>query len=161
MKNVSKATICFGGEKMQPDPLGFEIHAVSNLLRRKLLEFHIPLPPGDGDDITDAQGRILRYLYYHQDQDIFQKDLEEKLCVRRSTISRFLSSMERQGLLIRQGVAQDARLKKLVLTPLAIRLHHEIEERVSQVDALIVQGLSKQEVDVFRCVMKKIKSNLS
>ena len=144
---------------MQQEPLGFEIRAVSNLLKRKLLEFHIPLPPGD--DVTDAQGQILRYLYYHQDQDVFQKDLEEKLYVRRSTISRFLSSLERQNLLIRQGVAQDARLKKLVLTPRAIQLHNEIEEKVALMESLIVRGLNQQEIETFRCLMEKIKKNLS
>lgn len=66
--------------------------------------------------ITGSNGWILGYLAEHEDEDVYQKDIEEKFCVTRSTVSKVLKGMESKGLLRRESVSSDARLKRLVLT---------------------------------------------
>ena len=97
-------------------PIGFQIRAVSNLIKRKLYEIR----PDGQPLLTDLQGRILGFLYHNQDREIFQRDIEEHFYIRRSTVSRLLAGMEEQGLLQRIPVPRDARLKKLVMTPRAV-----------------------------------------
>ena len=140
-----------------PDDIGYEIRSMSNLIKRKVYEINRE----DAQILTDMQGWILGFLWEHQDQDIFQRDLEEAFCVRRSTISRFLAAMEKQGLIQRISVPQDARLKKLVLTPKAISLHERVMQRIDFIESLVVKDISKEDVEHFHKIIKKMKENLS
>ncbi len=138
-------------------PIGFQIRAVSNLIKRKLYETR----PNEQPPLTDLQGRILGFLYHRQDREIFQKDIEEHFYIRRSTVSRLLAGMEEQGLLRRVPVPWDARLKKLVLTPKSIALNQEIFRRLEEMEHLLERGLSQRELEEFLRILEKIKQNAS
>ena len=138
-------------------PIGFQIRAVSNLIKRKLSETR----PNEQPPLTDLQGRILGFLYHRQDREIFQKDIEEHFYIRRSTVSRLLAGMEEQGLLRRVPVPWDARLKKLVLTPKSIALNQEIFRRLEEMEHLLERGLSQRELEEFLRILEKIKQNAS
>ena len=89
--------------------VGYEIKALSNLLRRKVLEM---TGSTDGDDFTEMQVKLLGFLCHNRDQEVCQKDIEEAFYIRRSTASRLLKRLESQGFVIRQTVERDARLKR-------------------------------------------------
>ena len=137
--------------------IGYEIKAVSNLIKRKLFE----LNSADGETLTEMQMHIIGYLFEHRGEELFQRDLEEEFIVRRSSVSRFLVSMEQQGLLVRQPVPQDARLKKLSLTPKGIAKHEQGMRRLDDMEATITRGLSQAEQVEFCRLIGKIKQNLS
>ena len=52
----------------------------------------------------------------HADTEIYQKDIEQEFKVSRATASNMLQLMERKGLIVRESVSCDARLKKISLT---------------------------------------------
>ena len=52
--------------------------------------------------------------------DLRQKDFEQQFNIRRSTASNILALIEKNGLIQRESVPYDARLKKIVLTDKAI-----------------------------------------
>ena len=52
--------------------VGYEIKALSNLLRRKVLE--MTCTP-EGDDFTEMQVKLLGFLCHNRDQEICQKDI--------------------------------------------------------------------------------------
>src|SRR5699024_6414405 len=99
---------------------------MSNLLRRKMMELYPP--PEDRNGITETECLIMGFLCDHPDRELYQRDVEEVFCIRRSTASRFLQNLEKDGMLTRQSVPQDARLKKLVPTEKAIAIHEDIAE---------------------------------
>ena len=68
------------------------------------------------DDLSLVQAHTLRYLDEHKDEDVFQRDIEKVLNVRRSTCTEILNVLERDGYIERHSVNSDKRLKKLVLT---------------------------------------------
>lgn len=70
------------------------------------------------DELTIMHGRILGYLKYNQDRDVFQKDIEEAFNITRSSVTGVVKLMEQKGYIRRESVAGDARLKKLCLTQL-------------------------------------------
>ena len=70
------------------------------------------------DELTIMHGRILGYLKYNQDRDVFQKDIEEAFNITRSSVTGVVKLMEQKGYIRRESVAGDARLKKLCLTEL-------------------------------------------
>ena len=66
--------------------VGYEIKALSNLLRRRLWG------PADHPQsmLTEIEGVLIGYLCHSQGREIYQKDLERALCIRSSTASRLL-----------------------------------------------------------------------
>ena len=64
---------------------GYEVKALSNLIRRKVWELS---GQPECDAFTEMQGMLLGFLCHNRDQEIFQKDLEEAFYIRRSTASR-------------------------------------------------------------------------
>lgn len=138
--------------------LGFHIRVMFNLLNRKLFELS---SSSGAPESTALQGRLMGYLYKHREEDVFQRDLEEAFRIRRSSASRLLGRMEEQGLIRRESVAQDARLKKLVLTEKAVALHTAVEERIRNTEKLLSEGLSEEEVAAFLSTAAKIEQNLT
>ena len=61
----------------------------------------------EATNLTRMQLFILEYLYQHQEQDVFQRDLEAEFHVRRSTVTGILKGMEKKGLIQRLSVEED------------------------------------------------------
>ena len=72
-----------------------------------------------------------------------------------------LTLMEKNGLVVRQPVAHDARLKRLVLTDRAIQIHKQVEKEIEKVESLLKEGITQEELQTFFAVMDKVKSNLT
>ncbi len=68
--------------------------------------------------------------------------------------------MERRGLISRQPVEQDARLKKLVLTEAGLRIHAKAEQHMREVESRALEGVSEEDLLIFRRTLEKIKQNL-
>lgn len=100
---------------------------------------------------------ILGYLFHHRDTDVFQKDLEEAFSVRRSTISKAVKLMVQKGLVTREPVDYDARLKKLVLTHKAMEINEVIEEQMRELGGKFVVNLTDDEVKIFSELLGKIR----
>jgi DNA-binding MarR family transcriptional regulator len=112
-------------------------------------------------DTTMLHGRIIKYLCEKEDQDVFQRDIESLLDIRRSTATTILKCMEKNGLITRTSVSSDARLKKLCLTDKARGLHEQIADEFESVEALARCGLGQQELDCFFDVLEKIRHNFA
>lgn len=111
--------------------------------------------------ITGANGWILRYLDEREGEEVYQKDIEEKFSVTRSTVSKVLTGMEAKGLLRREPVPSDARLKRLVLTEEGRRIsRYALKEKVLLEDK-IKAGMSDEEIETLHRLLMKIADNLS
>ena len=132
--------------------VGFAVKILSNQFRRNLKL---------NDDLTDMQGRIICFLYKNGSELIYQRDIESRFNIRRSTVTGILQLMEKNGLLVRSPVSNDARLKKLELTDKAIAMHEEFERRAKELDELASKGISKEELDSFIETANKMINNLS
>lgn len=131
-----------------------EIRYINNLLKR-----NIEVQTKD-DDVTRVQGWIIGFIYHHQDLDVFQKDIEKELNMRRSTASEVIKTMENKGYVKRESVDYDQRLKKLVLTQKAINHQHKFMKFAEQFDEKVASGLTNEELTKFYEILDKIKSNL-
>ena len=138
--------------------IGYEIKALSNLMRRKMWE---QAGRPDCDEFTEMQGMLLGFLCRNRDQEIFQKTLEEVYSIRRSTASRLLKNMEAEGLIVRLPVSRDARLKRVMVTPKAEALNQQAAIRIQYVEAALTRGLTQEELDQFMATVEKLKHNLT
>ncbi len=137
--------------------VGFEVRTISNLIKR-----HVDNLPTikAAESVTGIHGWMIGYLYNHQHQDVYQKDIEEQFSIRRSTATVILQRMEKNGLIMRQPVAHDARLKKLVLTEKAIKVQEQIELEILAFEKRLVEGITKEEIEIFYKIADKLKKNL-
>lgn len=110
--------------------------------------------------ITGANGWILGYLAERENEDVYQKDIEEKFCVTRSTVSKVLKGMESKGLLRRESVSSDARLKRLVLTEEGREINDNATAERLELENRIKKGLSDEEFHTLIRLLKKVADNL-
>lgn len=114
------------------------------------------------DDATGTNGWILRFLAEAEAEgrDIYQRDIEKKFCVTRSTVSKVLTLMEQKGMIERHSVKGDARLRKIVMTSKARELHALMRGDVIMLEGVLREGLSEDELETFYKLSGKIKDNL-
>ena len=76
--------------------------------------------------ITGVQSRVMHYILEHgQDGPVFQRDVEAAFNLSRSTTTNILQLMEKNGIIRREGVDYDARLKRLVPTEKAVQMEEQ------------------------------------
>lgn len=143
---------------MEKDNIGFEIKTVNNMIKRRVEMSEVKR---EIDNITGTHSQVVRYIAKHKGEDIFQRDLEEEFEIRRSTATGIINLMEKNGLVVREKVDYDARLKKLVLTDKALEINDIIDEDIIRIESLITRDISKEELAVFHKVIMKIKTNLN
>ena len=120
--------------------IGPQVHKMDRSIS-KLLEARVK---AEGlDEVTLMHGWILRYLYEHQDAEIYQKDIEKYFGICRSGVTNIIQALEKKGLVCRASVASDARLKKVMLT-----------------DAELEEGITEEELQAFLRVTHKVHLNL-
>lgn len=134
-----------------------EWKAINNLLRRYVEDKALCEAV---QQLTQMQIFVLAYLYQNRDHAVYQRDLETEFLIRRSTITELLKGMEQKGLIVRSAVAKDARLKQILLTPQAISLHEAIEEAMKNMEQMVLQNLTQQEIHQFYEILCKVKQNL-
>lgn len=78
------------------DSIGHEIKAVNHLMQRKML---LSASKSGVDKITVMHGWIINYLNENAEKDIFQKDIESKFSISRSTVTNILKLMEKKDIL--------------------------------------------------------------
>lgn len=137
--------------------IGFEIHRSSRLVKRYLDNDATKMYV---DKMTGTHGWAIGYLYQNSDRDIFQKDFEQEFNIRPSTASNILSLIEKNGLITRESVPYDARLKKIVLTQKAIDIHQIIESSFDKLEEKLKEDISQQELEIFFRVIDKINNNI-
>lgn len=112
------------------------------------------------DEATLMHGWILRYLYEHQEQDIYQKDIEKYFGICRSGVTNIIQALEKKGQVYRASVETDARLKKVMLTEKGKLSHKKLGEIFQKMDADLEEGISEEEIQAFMNVINKVYCNI-
>ncbi|MDD2414794.1 MAG: MarR family winged helix-turn-helix transcriptional regulator [Eubacteriaceae bacterium] len=140
--------------------VSFNIKTLSHMIKHHIDRAICRSTPGDVPPPTGVQGFIIGFIAHHDGHDIFQRDIERELHIRRSTATGILKLMEKNGWIIREPVPYDARLKKIILTPKALNHHHYIMSLLDQTEAKLVRNISNKDLAVFNRVIEQMKKNL-
>jgi DNA-binding MarR family transcriptional regulator len=112
--------------------------------------------------ITGVQGRILGFIYWKsKERDIFQKDIEEELDVRRSSVTSVLQLMEKNGFIERVSVSEDARLKKIILTEKGLEIQTNIYDFILGVEKSLRDELSEAEVNILISLIDRLSEKIA
>ncbi|WP_051685533.1 MarR family transcriptional regulator [Clostridium sp. KNHs205] len=111
--------------------------------------------------ITFEQVRVMRFLdSYSSDNPANQKDVEIMFELKRSSVTNILQNMEKNGLVTRSGDALDGRMKKVWLTEKGKDLYLHLRSYLVKLEEVIVQGMTEEEKDMFRLLLKKSIQNV-
>ena len=140
---------------MENKSITHEIKVLSNLIRRKTFSHDIFNEVGA---VLGSQGYVIKYLSENQDKDIFQKDIEKTFKIRRSTVTVALNRMEKGGLIKRENVDFDSRLKKISLTEKGLSVHNLIKQSFEKTDNELKSILTEKERECFFKIIDKLQA---
>lgn len=124
--------------------VGCKIRLIHNQMQKQM-EYRKSQNEFETGELTRMQRFTVGFLYHHRDKEIYQKDLEAEFAISRATASNMISVMERKGLIKRESVEHDARLKKLVLTEYAKQLHTRVLQDIMETEELLTRGLGEDD----------------
>lgn len=134
-----------------------EIKVLDKLLGRFFFK------PGTMDEmasITQSQMQILDYIVECGKNEIYQKDLEEAVDLRRATVSGILQTMEKNQLITRVIDDTDTRTKKIILTKESEKRIAKNREKVVMLQKITTEGISDEDLETFRIVLRKMTQNV-
>lgn len=141
----------------------FQIKNLEKIILRKLVpdEFEKQKLSEFAQRPTPTQMQIMGYIINNKDREIYQRDLEEKLNLRRATISDVLQRMEKNGLIIREVDLNDTRSKKILLTEKSKEFFIATTNRMRDLEMVAIKNITKEELDVFSNVINKMIENMN
>ncbi len=112
--------------------------------------------------LTPIQSRILGYIFVEETMGnyVFQRDIEELFRIRRSSVTSVLQLLEKKGLLRRESVEEDARMKKLVLTEEGWKLQKCTFYHLDTLEQEIRSIFSDEELKIFFGYMNRIDEKI-
>ena len=130
------------------------ISKLSNTLRRKIDAF------SSRGNLSGSQGRVLHFILA-QRGDVFQKDIEEEYCLRPPTATELLKKMERDGLIHRETMPNDARMKRITVSEKALHYKDIVIADITNLEDELTRGISRDALDTFFSVIEKMLDNIS
>lgn len=135
--------------------IGKEIIVLSARIKRRMRV------ASESMGLTDTQSRVLQYIRAEsKKREVFQKDLEDEFGIRRSSVTQIIQVMERDGLIARESVERDARLKKLILTEKADQMEEAMRGKIREMEAELEKNISQEEKETLLNLLHRISKNL-
>lgn len=140
------------------DKLLYNLHLLNKLIAREFICNNKDLFCGDP---SATQMIIMNYILNHQNEDIYQKDLEEVLHLRRATVSGVLQTMEKHELVERVLCDNDVRCKKIILKEKAKKMFDMKRMEFYKMEEVIKKGLSEEEIEIFCHIIESMQNNIN
>ena len=114
-------------------------------------------------NITEEAGSnawIIKYIFSSK-RAVYQRDLEKEFGINRSSASKSVDALVERGLVIREHIPEDGRLKKLTLTEKGQKVAEQFAARENCVDKALTNGLSTSDKKLLASLIGRMKINLS
>ena len=144
-------------EKMRhEDSVGYKMRLIHNRIHKQMEAKRL----ANEGDITGMQRWTMGYLNEHSGEEIYQKDIEQEFKVSRATASNMLQLMEKKGLVTRESVSHDARLKKISLTQKAKNMVQRADADMREMEEAVLNGFNKEETEQLKAYLDRIMENI-
>lgn len=138
--------------------IGYEIRVLNNTIRNSINSMKLNKAIESNPHTTRLHAWVIGFVF-HSKNPVYQKDIETEFQIKRSTASTLLTSMEKNGLITRRSVDHDARLKQVILTDKARKMHETFLVTAKKVEENLARGLSDEELRNFFSTLDKISDN--
>ena len=137
--------------------IGYAVNSLSRRISRVMDS--IPAIK-ENKNLTGIHIWVLNFLFRSAEKDVYQRDVEREFNIRRSTATELLKAMEGGGLIRREPVDFDARLKKIVLTEYAEDIRKQLQAQIKRTEAQLTEGFTDEEIETFFSFVERFKNNL-
>ena len=141
---------------MKDKSISLEIKKIDSLIVRKIMACN----KDSLCQLTPVQIVVIKYLIKNKNSIVYQKDIEKKLGLRKSTVSGILGTMIKNGIIIRTDSSNDLRSKEIRLTETGYKLDKAMKKRAIKFEKILQNNISKEELEIFYKVTKQIQKNL-
>lgn len=100
-------------------------------------------------------------MLFQVSSDVFQKDIEEEYSLRPPTATELLKKMEKNGLIYREAMASDARMKRIIVSEKALQYKDMVIADITALEEELTKDISQNELDIFFKVIEKMLDNIS
>lgn len=116
--------------------------------------------------VTYTQSMVILFLFetqkfYGDDHEISQKDVENYLYVKGSTVTRLLARMEENGLITREKSQRDSRSNCLHLTEKGKSCHKLFFGVLDNIEEMMTKGLTEPERAQLQILLQKVLANIN
>lgn len=116
--------------------------------------------------VTYTQSMVILFLFETQkfhgdDHEINQKDVENYLYVKASTVTRLLARMEENGLITREKSQRDNRSNCLHLTEKGESCHKLFFGVLDNIEEMMTKGLTTSEKEQLQILLQKVLANIN
>lgn len=108
--------------------------------------------------VTRVQWIAMYYLLRYG--DLSQKELGERMDIKESTVARLLDRMEEDGLIKRTKASEDRRVTYIKLTHKGKDRIEELLPKGQKMSELFSIGITEEEIQVFKRVLRKFVENI-
>ena len=137
--------------------IGHKVRIINNYIDKY---FKTSWQEKEGVEPTRMQCATMRYLRIHQNEDVFQKDLEAAFSISGATATNILKIMEKDGLIRRVSMPNDARLKKLEMTEKGVALDETARAQVARLEKGMQKDFTEEEFARFRAYLDRLAQNI-
>lgn len=133
--------------------LGILINKIANQLKRKMDK-----EMNENYNLTKTQSLVLSYI--NSNKEIYQKDIEKRFSIRRSTATEILNLMEKRNLIKRTPSKIDKRLNNIEITEEGIKLEKVGKEKIKELEKHMTKSLTEEEKKELIRLLEKVEQNL-
>ena len=141
------------------DHIGYRMRYFNQCMKRLVDQKNREREETYGMSMTD--GWILRYLHEHEGEEVFQKNIETDLHIKKSALTQQLNEMEAHGLIRRSISKHDSRYKCISRTDKALEIHQQIMDEIEEHEKLMRKGIDEEDLAVFSRVLDHMIQNIS
>lgn len=112
-------------------------------------------------ELTGVRGMLLGEIVRanKENRDVYQRDVEHWMQIRRSSVTAVLQAMEQDGFITRCSVEKDARLKRLSATPKGVAYHERIRISIDNFERELQRDVAPERMAVARAVLGQVLAN--
>ena len=144
---------------MNDNKVLYEIKSLEKMLVRELIN-NSDIKDKENLLPTPTQCQIIEYILNNKNKDIYQKDLEKVLNLRRATVSAVLHTMEKNGLIKRVTDESDTRTKKIILNEKIPERFNEYSKKIKKIENNIIKDISDKDLEIFLKVISQMKESI-
>ncbi|MCI6898984.1 MAG: MarR family transcriptional regulator [Bacilli bacterium] len=144
---------------MNDNKVLYEIKSLEKMLVRELIN-NSDIKDKENLLPTPTQCQIIEYILNNKNKDIYQKDLEKVLNLRRATVSGVLHTMEKNGLIKRVTDESDTRTKKIILNEKIPERFNEYSKKIKKIENNIIKDISDKDLEIFLKVISQMKESI-
>ncbi|AGF55617.1 DNA-binding MarR family transcriptional regulator [Clostridium saccharoperbutylacetonicum] len=110
--------------------------------------------------LNSQQGRMIGYIYEHQDSGIIQKDLAKVFQRTEASITSMLQGLEKKGYIERRIPKENERQKNIYVLPKGAELIEDFNKLVVEEEENIIANLTEQEKETLLALLLKVDRNI-